>query len=188
MNATHLTSLFAGLLTFGVALVQPISNRAAPRFVTPEGFSSTPMVFVPIPACRLADTRPEYGFTGAYGPPFLVGGAAPRTFNIPAGPCPGIPADAGAFSINIGVWYAIGAGDPGYLTVFPTGTPLPPTSDINFSGAEIIQNALVVAAGVGGSIDVYVNHSTNIFIDINGYYLPLASVVAAGGSHMTSRR
>ena len=186
MNVRIPAAFLATLSAFSAALAQPVSDREAPQLLSAEGFSSTPMVFVPILPCRLVDTRPPYGFTGAYGPPSLVGAATPRTFNIPGGPCPGIPADAGAFSINIGVLGQLDGIDPGYLTVFPTGTPFPPTSDINFSG-QTIQNALVVAAGVGGSIDIYVNVSTNIFIDINGYYMPLASVLATAGIPVTSK-
>ena len=141
MNVRIPAAFLATLSAFSAALAQPVSNREAPQLLSAEGFSSTPMVFVPILPCRLADTRAAYGFTGAYGPPALVGASA-RTFNIPGGPCPGIPADAGAFSINIGVLGALDGIDPGYLTVFPTGTPFPPTSDINFLG-QTIQNALV---------------------------------------------
>jgi hypothetical protein len=57
--------------------------------------ATSPLPFVSITPCRVADTRGN-GFTGAFGPPALVGNGPARTFNIPAGPCPGIPDSAGA--------------------------------------------------------------------------------------------
>jgi hypothetical protein len=140
-----------------VDLIEPMSA---------EGLGTVPMPFVALPPCRVVDTR---NAAGPYGGPALVGLAAARTFNIPGGPCPGIPADAGAFSINVAA--ILPAGD-GFMTVFPTGTPQPTASDLNFLGGETIANALIVPAGAGGSIDVFVNVTTNMILDINGYYRP----------------
>jgi hypothetical protein len=96
-----------------------------------------------------------------------VGNGAARSFNIPAGPCPGIPANAGAYSINVA---AILPATDGVLTVFPTGVSQPTTSDLNFLGDEVIANAIVAPAGAGGAISVFVNVSTHMILDINGYY------------------
>jgi hypothetical protein len=131
-----------------------------------EGLGTVPMPFVALPPCRVVDTR---NAPGPYGGPSLGGLAAARTFNIPGGPCPGIPADAGAFSINVAA--ILPAGD-GFMTVFPTGTPQPTASDLNFLAGETIANALIVPAGTGGSINVFVNVTTDMILDINGYYRP----------------
>ena len=67
----------------------------------------TPLEFVPITPCRVADTRGN-GFTGAYGPPSMAGGAS-RNFTI-TGQC-GIPASAQAVSFNFTVWNTLSYGD-----------------------------------------------------------------------------
>jgi len=128
--------------------------------------ASSPLPFIAITPCRVVDTRGN-GFTGDYGPPALVGNGPPRAFDISAGPCSGIPAGAGAYSINVA---AILPASDGFLTVFPTGAPQPPSSDLNFLGGEVVANAIVAPAGSGGAISVFVNVSTHMILDINGYY------------------
>lgn len=135
-----------------------------------EVLSTSPLAFIDITPCRVADTRGN-GFTGAFGPPALVGNGAARSFNIPAGPCPGIPANAGAYSINVA---AILPAEDGFMTVFPTGAVQPTSSDLNFLAGEVTStaNSIVAPAGTGGAISIFVNASTDIILDINGYYAP----------------
>jgi hypothetical protein len=131
-----------------------------------EVLPTSAVPFVAIVPCRIVDTRGN-GFTGAYGPPALAGGATARVFNVPAGPCPGIPADAAAFSINIG---AILPAADGFLTAYPTGGAQPTVSNVNFLANEVIANSAVIGAGTNASISVFVNVTTHLIIDINGYY------------------
>lgn len=174
-------ALLAALASVGSSIAQSVHNWTPPVPSSTEGFSSVPMAFVPILPCRVVDTRPQYGFPAPYGPPAILGNAPPRSFNIPAGPCPGIPSNAGAYSINVERVFGPGEeGQGGYLVVFPTGTPVPPTSDLIFiDGPSYLTNALIVAAGTGGSIDVFANGSTNLLMDINGYFLPIAGGTSA---------
>src|SRR5262249_55261904 len=74
-----------------------LSSSANPSAATPAGS----LVFVGMTPCRIADTRTGQGFTGAFGPPSLVGGT-PRTFPIQSSAC-GIPSIAQAYSFNITV-------------------------------------------------------------------------------------
>jgi hypothetical protein len=168
----------------GLVKAQEISNWSAPPFWSPAenavskhglssqgaegatGLPTSPVPFVGIAPCRIVDTRGN-GFTGAYGPPALGGNATARVFNVPAGPCPGIPADAAAFSINIA---AILPAADGFLTAFPTGGAQPNASTLNYLGDEVVANATVIGAGTSGSISVFVNVTTHVIIDINGYY------------------
>ena len=149
------------------AFWQPPAPQRVPGQVSPLAASS-PLPFIAITPCRVVDTRGN-GFTGAYGPPALVGNGPARNFNIQAGPCPGIPSFAGAYSINVA---AILPASDGFLTVFPTGTAQPNSSDLNFLAGEVMANAIVVPAGAGDSISVFVNVSTHMILDINGYYAP----------------
>jgi hypothetical protein len=96
------------VVTLVLALTLGLATSAAAQPVSgPE--------FIGIEPCRLADTRPGFGFAGAFGPPALVGGA-PRNFPI-QGQC-GIPATATAVAFNFTITQPAGAG---WLTVWPAG-------------------------------------------------------------------
>jgi len=131
--------------------------------------SSAPLPFVAITPCRIADTR-NGAYPSGYGPPQLVGGGAARTFVIPSGPCPGIPTTAGAFSLNFTIVAPGGTPPGGYLSVWPAGSPQPVVSTLNYTSGSILANAAIVPAGTGGGINLFVNFSTDLIIDINGYY------------------
>src|SRR5512140_3615683 len=73
----------------------PLGNWTVPggSSAPQKGFSPTadvgtsPVLFVPVAPCRVADTR---NALGAYGGPALSANVS-RAFNIQAGPCTGIP-------------------------------------------------------------------------------------------------
>lgn len=142
-----------------------------------ETVPSGPLPFFAIAPCRVVDTRPSQGFTGAYGPPIMAANAI-RTFDInSAAHCPGIPAGAEAYSLNFTVTETAGA--PGDIRVFPTGSGVSTTSVLNWSfvGASALANAIIIPAGTSGAIDVLVaGFNTHLLIDINGYYAPISIV------------
>ena len=153
-----------------------IANRAAPATWVPAGTQNNarsaltapavPLPFVAIAPCRVADTRPFGGFTGAYGPPMLPS-AFVRDFQI-AGQC-GIPAAAKAVSFN----FTVDGLGLGFLTAWATGTPIPSTATLVFGPGQIVSNAAVVALGAGGAVSVAAGVSgTDLVIDVNGYYSP----------------
>jgi hypothetical protein len=126
---------------------------------------ATPLAFVAIPPCRLADTRGG-GFTGAFGPPALVALTA-RVFPV-AGHC-GIPATAQVVSANVSVTNTAGNG---YLSVWPDGSsqPVPLVAALTFASGQTISNAVVAPLGVAGGITVYPRVGLDVIIDINGYF------------------
>ncbi len=155
-----------------------VSNWPAPPYWTPTQVrapgeartdsvitASTPLPFIALTPCRVADTRGN-GFTGEYGPPGLVAGAT-RDFTI-AGQC-GIPATAAAVSFNFA---ALDVGAAGDLRVFPAGGSVPLVSTLNYNGnTPNIANAAVVPLGTGGAITVQADAtSIDLIIDVNGYY------------------
>ena len=64
--------------------------------ISQQGSTVTGLSFVPVPPCRLVDTRPSEGKTGPFGPPYLTGSAT-REIPVPSGSC-SIPAYARAYS------------------------------------------------------------------------------------------
>jgi hypothetical protein len=99
---------------------------------------------------------------------------ATRSFNVLAAsgnsvPCD-IPATAKAYSLN---FTAIPNGvELDYLTVWPEGLSMPTVSTLNDKSGTIVANAAIVPVGTGGEISVYpsAKGSTNLAIDINGYF------------------
>ncbi len=128
----------------------------------------SPLQFVPVTPCRVVDTRnPD----GTFGGPAIQGGTY-RSFPIPQGAC-NIPASAAAYSLNVTV---VPQTTLGYLTIWPTGEGQPLVSTMNSPDGRIKANAAIVAAGMSsGSVSVYVTDTTNVILDIDGYFSPPAS-------------
>lgn len=136
----------------------------------------SPGTFVPMVPCRVVDTR---GPIGTFGGPIMTGGAPARTFPITSGPCTGIAANPSAYSLNFTVVDMV-PGD-GFLTAFPTGTSQPVVSTLDYKQiVGFIANAAIVPAGSGNSINVFVNVTTNLIIDINGYFIDSFSLINPG--------
>jgi uncharacterized repeat protein (TIGR01451 family) len=122
------------------------------------------LAFYPVTPCRVADTRNP---TGDFGGPALGPGVA-RTFPVPASTC-GIPASAQAYAFNMTV---VPSGSLGFLTAWPAGTAQPGVSTLNALTGVITSNAAIVPAGVSGGITVYATNTTDLIVDINGYFAP----------------
>jgi uncharacterized repeat protein (TIGR03803 family) len=126
----------------------------------------TAVKFVTLPPCRVVDTR---GANGTFGGPAIQGHTS-RSFPLSEGdnPC-GIPANAIAYSLNVTV--VTTTGRLGYLTVWPTGEGQPIVSTMNSPDGRTKANAAIITAGTpSGSVSVYVTDTTNVILDINGYF------------------
>src|ERR1039458_4556915 len=150
-------------------------NGAAPAAETEvviSGFAflTSPSRFIPLTPCRIADTR---NAAGPFGGPSMVGGVS-RDFNIPSGAC-SVPSTALAYSLNVAV---VPAGPLGYLTLWPTGQTQPLASTLNSLDGRIKSNAAIVPAGTGGSISVFPSNTTDVVLDINGYFVPATDPTA----------
>jgi hypothetical protein len=126
--------------------------------------------FVAITPCRLVDTRPQYGGSGP-----LQGGTQ-QDFAISGAPSCGIPTSAAAYSFNVSV---VPQGPLGYLTAWPAGQPRPGVSTLNSLDGRIKGNAAIVPAGTGGDISIYVTNTTNVILDIDGYFAPVSTSTLA---------
>lgn len=126
----------------------------------------SPLQFVAITPCRVVDTR---GANGTFGGPAIAGNSA-RSFPLAESdnPCH-IPANAAAYSLNV---TAVPQGRLGYLTIWPTGEGQPIASTLNSDG-RTKANAVIVPAGTpGGSVSIFVTNTTDVILDINGYFIP----------------
>lgn len=135
------------------------------------GASAPALQFIPVPPCRLADTRNP---KGPFGGPRLSGGTS-RDFAAPAGGC-GIPATAAAYSLNV---TAVPSGSLNYLTVWPTGQSQPTVSTLNSADGRVKANAAIVPAGAGGAVSVFATDTTDVILDVNGYFAPVTDSTLA---------
>jgi hypothetical protein len=120
--------------------------------------------FYTLTPCRVLDTRE------ASGSPALIAGAT-RVFTVVgqgAGQCQ-VPPTAKAVSVNVTVTQPT---SPGYLTLFPGGTP-PLASTINFFPGQTRANNAIVPLGANGTISVLdgqASGGTHFILDVNGYF------------------
>jgi sugar lactone lactonase YvrE len=137
------------------------TSNASTFSVNPGG--ATPFLFVPVPPCRIADTRNP---NGSFGGPSLPSGGT-RSFPIPSSSC-GIPSTAAAYSLNVTV---VPGGALGYISMWPTGQAQPLVSTLNSLDGRVKANAAIVPAGKG-AVSVFASDATNVILDINGYFVP----------------
>lgn len=125
------------------------------------------LFFFPGQPCRVADTRSFGGKTGALGPPAMYAYES-RSFPVLGGSCPIIPS-VQAYALNITAWPE----QPLlYLTAWATGQPQPFVSTLNSLGGNIVANTAIVQAGAGGAITLFATGTTDVFLDLQGYFAP----------------
>ncbi|MBS1829253.1 MAG: hypothetical protein JST93_28380 [Acidobacteria bacterium] len=125
------------------------------------------LAFYPVAPCRIADTRQGSIVGSPYGAPAIPGGTS-RLIPVAGAVC-NIPSYARAFSLNATV---VPPGYLGYLTVYPSEQNLPATSTLNSWNGQVVANAAIVPAGTSGGIQVYASNTTDVVLDINGYFAP----------------
>jgi uncharacterized repeat protein (TIGR03803 family) len=131
--------------------------------------SSETYEFYPLTPCRVVDTRSGSGFPPALGPPSLVA-KQQRDLPILSSSCLQGITNPLAYSLNVTV-VPSPAGQPlGYLTVWPSNQTQPVVSTLNNPTATVVANAAIVPAAPNGDIDVYAYNSTDLILDINGYF------------------
>jgi hypothetical protein len=123
--------------------------------------------FFTMTPCRLLDTRPSQGKTGPFGPP-AMGAYSGRTFPFLGAGC-GLPSSAEAYSLNFTV---VPNGPLDFLSAWPAASPYPGVSTLNSPGGNIIANAAIVPGGANGAITVTTGESTDLILDVNGYFAP----------------
>ena len=127
------------------------------------GNAQNALQFIPVTPCRIVDTRPQNGGNGP-----IQGGTA-QNFSIQGnqGGCTNIPATAAAYSLNVTV---VPQGPLGYLTVWPAGQNQPLVSTMNSVDGRVKANAAIVGAGSGGQLSVFASNTTNLVLDLDGYF------------------
>ncbi len=103
-------------------------------------------------------------------------GGTSQNYTVPQlGGC-NIPTTAAAYSLNVTV---VPHGTLGYITIWPTGEAQPTISTMNSLDGRIKANAAIVPAGSDNTVSVYASNTTDLVLDIDGYFSP-----SGGGSDL----
>jgi hypothetical protein len=136
------------------------------------------LVFTPVTPCRLFDTRPSQGGTGAIAAAgvknLLVwgqssyaaqGGSASNCDLLAAG------SNVAAVAVNLTV---ITPATGGYITAYPFGTALPTAATVNFVGGDIVRGNFTVAKVNQGAglfhLTIYSSSLADVVGDVVGFY------------------
>ncbi len=135
--------------------VQPVS-------ITPINSATgpVPLHFMAMASCRVLDTR-----TRSQAP--ALARNETRVVNVVQAGCQ-IPATAKAYAMNVTV---VPHGSLNYVTVWPTGAAQPLVSNLNSYDGRVKANAAIVPAGSNGTVSIFATDSTDIILDINGYFV-----------------
>ncbi len=120
-------------------------------------------LYNPLPPARILDTR--YGIGAATG---RVAGGTSRLIDVTGlGGVPGSGVSAVALNITV-----TGSSHAGFLTLYPSGTTRPTTSNINHAAGQTIANMALVKVGTDGKIRLYAENSTHVIFDVVGWFAP----------------
>lgn len=126
--------------------------------------SSDAAHFQALDPVRALDTR-----VGTGGVPISPVGPA-STLDVTMAGVNGVPANATAVVLNVTV---VDGTAPSFLSVWPTGDPLPLISNLNWTGPEATPNAVTAPIGTGGQVSFYnLAGTVNVIADVSGYFIP----------------
>jgi hypothetical protein len=156
----------SGIITSVAGNITLVATDATNLIIDINGYFAPPgspggMQFHTATPCRIIDTR---GTAGPFGGPPLTA-SIERVFVVAASAC-GIPANAGAYSLNATV---IPPAPLGFLSLWGPGGQ-PSVSTLNASDGSIVANAALVPASADGWVCALASHNTNLILDINGHF------------------
>ena len=130
-----------------------------------SGTSLPGAVYHPTSPARILDTRNGTGVPG--GAQGQLGSG--HTLEVQVTGAGGVPATATAVVLNVTA--ADSPGPDSYLTVWPTGSPQPLASNLNFVAGQTVPNLVIAKIGTGGKITFYNNlGSTVVVADVQGWF------------------
>lgn len=164
----------AGRLTLDASAPAQLVVDVEGYFTSPQA-ATTRGLFNPVNPSRLMDSRGGRPASPALGPGGLWVLQVTGRGGVPA-------AGVSAVVINTTV---IGPSKNGYVTDFPSGSPRPATSTIDFSQGQNLSNRAIVPVGPGGRISIYNSAGTTLLaIDVTGYFTD-GVINKVGGYYVT---
>ncbi len=140
----------------------PPAPTAPPTLTTGATVDVSGLKFVPVTPTRILDTRDGTGGVTA--------GKVPAAGSVSVSVIGGeVPGGARAVALNLTTTLVDG---PGYVTAWPAGEAMPPTSNLNVSvGGETATNGAVLAVGAGGRINLFTYEPAHLVADLTGYWI-----------------
>jgi hypothetical protein len=80
----------------------------------------------------------------------------------------GVPA-TGVDAVVLNVT-AVEPSGAGFVTVYPSGQPIPTASNLNFTAGAVVPNLVTVRVGADGQICLYTSTNAHLVVDIAGYF------------------
>ncbi|MHB1891293.1 MAG: beta strand repeat-containing protein, partial [Acidimicrobiales bacterium] len=134
--------------------------------------------YTPISPTRICDTRSgnPSGLSGAAAQCNGKTLSANTPLDVTVAGIAGVPSTGvSAVVLNI---TATNEATGGFVTVYPAGAAQPSTSNLNFSAGKTVANLVEVGVGTSGQVSIVSDTSTDVIVDLEGYY----SVPSAPGA------
>jgi hypothetical protein len=128
--------------------------------------------YTPLVPDRVLDTRP--GLQVGYSGPKPIPGQTIELDVTGVGSSK-VPDDAPAVVLNV---TGTEADAPGFVTVWPSGSPQPTASNLNLQAFVSSPNLVVAKIGTGGKVCLFTQVSAHLIADVNGF-MPAGSQYAA---------
>ena len=129
-----------------------------------ESFTVVPPgTYNALPPARILDTRDGTGgFLGAIAPASFIDVQVTGQGGVPA---------SGVSAVVLNVTVTQPTAVAGFLTLFPSGTPLPLASNLNFTPGQNIPNLVIVKVGANGRVATYNSAgNTHVIFDVAGWF------------------
>lgn len=168
---TSRRSLIARLVTLAVATTSLLVATPA----VPAAAAVTPGAtkYVPIEPTRIARN-----FTSGASSAFGYTTVSSSTMRVKVTDRTGVPAGAIAAVVNITAISSVG---PGFISVYPSATTRPTSSNLNLDKTgRRIANLAHVRLGTDGAFDLYRSKDFQVIVDLVGVYVPVADTVSDG--------
>jgi uncharacterized protein YkwD len=156
-SGTALTRVYIGVQIFSSGEVTPAPPPPPAPPAQPAGTG-----FHPLTPSRILDTR-----VGKGAPTAPIGAGA--TLNVQVTGRGGVPSTgASAVVLNVTV---TGPTAVSYLTVFPAGEAVPPSSNLDFAPGQTVPNLVVAKLGTNGQVSIFNPYGTaQVIADVAGWY------------------
>jgi Matrixin len=158
------SSRSAQALSTGASLTSGDELGSAPAALT-----ATTGNYHAVAPLRIVDSRSAVGVSRKLTTNEVVG------FSVVGGGA-AVPANVTAVVVNVTMADPVG---PGFMTAWAAGGTQPLASIINIeSPGQAIANLVTVPVGTGGVVNLSTSVGTHVIVDLQGYYVPVASATA----------
>lgn len=176
-NASSLN--FVSGQTVPNAVIAPVSasgevcffaRGATDLIVDINGYFLTGAGFTPTTPTRIADTRSGSDQGVRTVTKTKVGGDT--TLKVKFTDIAGLTPSSGVGAVSLNVTATGTTADEfgGYVTVYPCGA-IPNASNLNFVSGQIVPNAVIAPVSASGEVCFYARGTTDLIVDLNGYFL-----------------